>query len=52
MFMLEGVNWAYLMEEHEDDSHVSEAGLWEKGKGIGVVEKHVTKCPVDGDSRW
>lgn len=43
---------ADLMEEHEDDSHVSEWGLGEKGKGIGVVEKQVSECPIDRGSRW
>lgn len=35
------------MDEHENDSHVSEGRCWEESKSIGVVEKQVPKCPVN-----
>lgn len=37
---------ACLMNEHEDDSHVTEWGSWEERKGIGMVKKQISECPI------
>ena len=38
----------YLMNQHEDDGGVAEAGFGEEGEGVGVVEKLIAEGPVDG----
>jgi len=37
------------VNEHEDDGGVTEARLGEEREGVGVVKKHITKSPIDGD---
>lgn len=36
-----------LMNEHEYNSCVSEAGSGKQSEGVGVRQKNVPKCPVD-----
>lgn len=37
------------MNEHEDNGGVTEARLGEEREGVGVVKKHITKSPIDGN---
>jgi len=40
------------MNEHEDNSSITEGSLWEKRESIGVIKEFITKSPVDSSSRW
>jgi len=38
------------VNEHEDNGGVTEAILGEERECVGVVKKHITESPINGDS--